>query len=312
MSQPATPKLPAWCADAEERLRFLLVVAVAFHLILIILLGFDFPRSNQNSHTIEITLAPGPSSNPPEQAKFAAQSNQLGAGSDLNEQEAFITERARFNDNQVNKLASKKGLGGTTQLIVDANNQGKANQSRQASAGSIAVVTTSTESTPASQENSAVEAVASSSAAGDATSLSERNSEIASLEARIRNEQQKIAAKGRVARYTSLSTLAHQDAIYLDRWRQRIEAIGNLNYPREARAKGIEGSLRLLVSIRADGSVERLELLESSGQLVLDDAAIRIVRTAAPFEPFTAEMRKRLDRIEVIRTWKFEKETKIY
>jgi protein TonB len=142
--------------------------------------------------------------------------------------------------------------------------------------------------------------------------LSEQSSEIASLEARIRNEQQKIAAKGRVARYTSLSTLAHQDAIYLDRWRQRIEAIGNLNYPREARAKGIEGSLRLLVSIRSDGSVERLELLESSGQLVLDDAAIRIVRTAAPFEPFTAEMRKRLDRIEVIRTWKFEKETKIY
>ena len=311
MSQSATPKLPAWCADADERLRFLLVVAVAFHLILIILLGFDFPRSTQNSHTIEITLAPGASANAPEQANFAAQSNQLGAGSDNNEQEAFITERARFNDNQVNKLASKQGMDGSTELVVEPN-QGKANQSSEAAAGSLAVIATKTDSTLASQENVAKRSIAASSAAGDATSLSERNSEIASLEARIRNEQQKIAAKGRVARYTSLSTLAHQDAVYLDRWRQRIEAIGNLNYPREARAKGIEGSLRLLVSIRSDGSVERLELLESSGQLVLDDAAFRIVRTAAPFEPFTVEMRKRLDRIEVIRTWKFEKETKIY
>ena len=311
MSQSATPKLPAWCADADERLRFLLVVAVAFHLIFIILLGFDFPRSTQNSHTIEITLAPGASANTPEQANFAAQSNQLGAGNDSKEQEASVTERARFNDNQVNKLASKQGMGGATQLVVDPN-QGKANQSSEASAGSLAVITSKTDSTLASQENVAERSIAVSSGAGDATSLSEQSSEIASLEARIRNEQQKIAAKGRVARYTSLSTLAHQDAVYLDRWRQRIEAIGNLNYPREARAKGIEGSLRLLVSIRSDGSVERLELLESSGQLVLDDAAIRIVRTAAPFEPFTAEMRKRLDRIEVIRTWKFEKETKIY
>jgi protein TonB len=67
-----------------------------------------------------------------------------------------------------------------------------------------------------------------------------------------------------------------------------------------------------LVSIKPDGSLKSVEILKSSGYKTLDDAAIRIVRLAAPFQPFSVEMRKNTDILEIIRTWKFEKTTHLY
>lgn len=106
--------------------------------------------------------------------------------------------------------------------------------------------------------------------------------------------------------------MAHDDAIYLDNWRRRIESVGNMNYPEEARRNNINGSLRLLVAISPDGSVVDIEILQSSGHSVLDNAAIRIVQMAAPFQPFTNEMRRTTDRLEIIRTWKFENRASVY
>ncbi|WP_286976953.1 energy transducer TonB, partial [Pseudomonas sp.] len=82
--------------------------------------------------------------------------------------------------------------------------------------------------------------------------------------------------------------------------------IGNLNYPDDARRKRIYGSLRLLVSINRDGSLYEVLVLESSGQPTLDKAAMRIVRLAAPFAPFSGDLID-IDRLEIIRTWRFEK-----
>ncbi|HRF87625.1 MAG TPA: energy transducer TonB, partial [Pseudomonadales bacterium] len=79
----------------------------------------------------------------------------------------------------------------------------------------------------------------------------------------------------------------------------------------EARRKKIYGQLRLVVSLLPDGSIHNIEILQSSGQRILDDAAIRIVRMAAPFAPFPHELRKDVDRLEIIRTWKFEKGDKL-
>jgi protein TonB len=136
--------------------------------------------------------------------------------------------------------------------------------------------------------------------------------DIANLQAKLMLEQEKMAKRPKVTRVTSASTLAHEDADYLDTWRQRIETLGNLNYPEEARANSIHGSLRMLVSIRPDGSVQEVDILKSSGHPTLDDAAIRIVQLAAPFQPFPLEMRERMDLLEIIRTWKFEKGTHVY
>lgn len=93
-------------------------------------------------------------------------------------------------------------------------------------------------------------------------------------------------------------------AQYVEDWRQKVERVGNLNYPAEARGK-LYGSLILTVAIKSDGSLERVELNRSSGHRVLDDAAQRIVHLAAPFAPFPDNIRRDTDIIEITRTWTF-------
>jgi len=93
-------------------------------------------------------------------------------------------------------------------------------------------------------------------------------------------------------------------AQYTENYRQKVERIGNLNYPQEARGR-IYGSLQLAVSIRADGSVDSIDILQSSGFPVLDRAAERIVRMAAPYGEFPPELRKDTDILVITRTWRF-------
>jgi protein TonB len=130
---------------------------------------------------------------------------------------------------------------------------------------------------------------------------------IASLEARLDEQQQAYAERPRVKRLTALSARAAADAAYLHNWRARVEAVGNRYYPEASSRYGIYGDLRLLVAIRHDGEIENIEVLSSSGHAVLDEAAIRIVRMASPFDPFPPELRETTDRLEIIRTWKFSK-----
>lgn len=87
-----------------------------------------------------------------------------------------------------------------------------------------------------------------------------------------------------------------------------MERVGKLNYPAEARRRDITGSLRLLVVIDADGALADVRLVESSGQAILDDAALRIVRLAAPFAPFPPSIRALADTVEIERVWRFQGE----
>jgi periplasmic protein TonB len=93
-------------------------------------------------------------------------------------------------------------------------------------------------------------------------------------------------------------------ALYVEHWRQKVEAIGNLNYPDGARGR-IYGSLRLTVSINADGSVASVDLERSSGYKILDAAAERIVTLAAPYAKFPPEIRRDTDVLVITRTWHF-------
>ena len=94
-------------------------------------------------------------------------------------------------------------------------------------------------------------------------------------------------------------------AYYLDSWRRKVERVGNINYPNEARTRGLSGTLRLLVAIDPDGALKDVRVLASSGHAVLDEGAVRIVHLAAPFSPFTKNMRDRVDVLEIERTWRF-------
>jgi periplasmic protein TonB len=93
-------------------------------------------------------------------------------------------------------------------------------------------------------------------------------------------------------------------ALYVEHWRQKVEAIGNLNYPEGARGRTY-GSLRLTVSINADGSVASVDLERSSGYKVLDAAAEHIVTMAAPYAKFPPEVRRDTDILVITRTWHF-------
>lgn len=109
----------------------------------------------------------------------------------------------------------------------------------------------------------------------------------------------------RVRRLLAGATTTPEFAYYLEAWRRKVERVGNLNYPREARSRGLSGSLRLLVTITADGALRDVRVLETSGHRTLDEAAVHIVRLAAPYAPFSPKMRASTDLLEIERTWHF-------
>lgn len=99
-------------------------------------------------------------------------------------------------------------------------------------------------------------------------------------------------------------TKEYRFARYVDDWRQKIERIGTLNYPESARGR-LYGSLLLTVAIRADGSLEKVVIERSSGEKVLDEAAVEIVKLSAPFATFPPDIRADTDILEITRTWSF-------
>ncbi len=139
----------------------------------------------------------------------------------------------------------------------------------------------------------------------DAQALLARSLEIARLEAEQSALAEQYAKRPRVRTISTLTAKASDDAFYLRQWQEKIERIGNLNYPERIRRENLTGRLRLLVALNPDGSVKEAQVLKSSGHPVLDEAALEIVHLAAPFAPFPRSMRERTDILEIIRTWQF-------
>lgn len=109
-------------------------------------------------------------------------------------------------------------------------------------------------------------------------------------------------------RRISASTKEYAAAAYMRAWEMKVERIGNMNYPQEAKERNINGSLMLSVDIQPDGSVppEGIVVSRSSGHKILDDAAVRIVRLAAPYAAIPEDVLAGSDMLTIIRTWKFE------
>ncbi len=106
-------------------------------------------------------------------------------------------------------------------------------------------------------------------------------------------------------RFLNSSTREYIPARYMREWIDRVERIGNLNYPDQARRRKLNGTLILDVVIDASGRLIKTDLRQSSGHQVLDDAARRIVRLAAPFPPFPEKLRQQADVIHITRSWEF-------
>lgn len=101
------------------------------------------------------------------------------------------------------------------------------------------------------------------------------------------------------------NTVAGPEAAYLRAWVEKVERIGNISYPDEARRHNLSGRLVLEVVVDAWGEVQSLRVRQSSGEAVLDRAAKEIVRLAAPYAPFPPELREKYDQFTIVRTWAF-------
>lgn len=288
---PLQSTLPSSSVDTGDRLSFTLFLAMAVHALLIFGVSFTLPEPGRAAPTLDVTLATHRDAKAPEQADYLAQHNQQASGT-LEEARQLTTEReAEFADTRVRDVNPTPQTRATSAL-----------ERREKT-----VVTTTGESDhrrPDPEETEPQERRIERE--GQLNEQPVLSREIASLQAKLDRQRQEYAKRPRIRRLTSVATQASHDAQYLHEWGQKIERTGNRHYPPEALNRGITGSLRLLVAINPDGTIHKVEILQSSGQSLLDQAAVQIVHLAAPFNGFPPEIRKNYDRLEIIRTWNFE------
>ncbi|HLA74841.1 MAG TPA: TonB family protein [Gammaproteobacteria bacterium] len=324
---PTTVPPPPPITDGD-RLGLTLFFAAVLHAILILgvsIGGFDAKRSLNDFSPIEITLVTRASEKAPEKPDYLAQFNQEGGGNTdepvakpevpppvtppptpapvqelptppqpalmpppPNEPQVSappappeVAEPAKPEPEPPKPAAKRKGKTKAKKPVLTA----------QAT----------------SDEKTAAESVQAPSAAPpSAQQLINRSLEIASLSAQI-NDATRAYAQRPKQKFISAKTQEYKYASYMEAWRAKVERIGNLNYPDEAKRRNLSGSLILDVALNPDGSIteDGITVRRSSGEKILDDAAIRIVRLAAPYAPFPQDIRKETDILHITRTWQF-------
>jgi protein TonB len=271
----------------QTRFRNAVLLALAVHAALI--LSVSFSASNAKSYKtpqIEVTLVSQPSATASEQARQIAQANQEGSG----------------DESDTNEISTRSNLQADTPFVQQAQPQApqkQIDQQRTAVATkAMARHSVTSEKMDDEQEENKLEGVN--------PEFEQLSLEVASLKAELDDVTRTSAEQPRVRRLTATSAKKSVDAAYLLDWRQRLEAVGNQYYPEASIRYGMYGDLRMLVVIRADGSLEDIQVLTSSGYAVLDEAAIKIVRMAAPYAPFPPELKATTDKLEIVRTWYFQ------
>lgn len=272
--------------EGNTRFRNAVLLALALHAALVLGVSFNADNTRDYAPQIEVTLANNPASAAPEDARLIAQSNQEGSG----------------NEARMDQLSSQNNLPThapeqQTALMQSPQEQTDLQQDVLSTTAMARPIVKNDKVKPVQPENRLD---------GVSQEVDRLNQEIASLEAALDENKQMYADRPRVRRLTASSAKQSVDAAYLLDWRRRLEAVGNQYYPQASVRYGIYGELRMLVVIRDDGSLEDIRVLSSSGYAVLDEAAIKIVRMAAPFSPFPPELKATTDKLEIVRTWHFQ------
>ncbi|HEY9198643.1 MAG TPA: energy transducer TonB [Gammaproteobacteria bacterium] len=262
--------------DHGDRLVVSLLIAAALHALIILGISFAPQPEPQDDDlpTLDITLVPERKTAPPEEADYLAQVSQDGGGN--------TPEKVRLQQEQQASAAATpppQPAPVQTREVTQSKGQRK-----------VQVLDDEAGDKPA--------------APASAAELINRSLELASLDEQLRQSMQAYSQRPRQA-FISARTQEFKYANYMNDWVAKVERVGNLNYPDEARRQGVSGSLMLQVSINTDGGVRNIRLLRSSGHKVLDDAAIRIVQLAAPYPPLPQEIRKDTDILHITRTWEF-------
>jgi len=239
---------------------------------------------------MEVTLAQYANEEAPDKADFLAQANQRGSG-DGRDKIAEVTSNtlSEFQGDQqsVSPQQRQDASQQTNNPILTTRNPGYVPQAINERQPNEALV-------PAQQS---VQEIAVQHSIG-------------AIRAKLDQLNQTYSNMPKVARLTSVSTKTAQEAAYMNYFEERIERVGNINYPREARAQRLVGSVQLIVVILPDGSVERVQISTSSGSKILDQAAVRSVKLASPFSAFPRELRDQ-DEVHVIRTWQYQADNRL-
>jgi periplasmic protein TonB len=283
----------AYDFSAADRLGLALFISILVHMVVILGVTFSAPRIRlPGSESLEITLVQTRSDRSPANPQFLAQANQDGGGTS----ESRDIARSPLPMQEMSDQNSRMPLAQPEP------------QQRVNSLSDLIALITGEKARRAVAAREPHPSMKEERVTPERMGLPERNAreaERARLNAEINRNFQEFQAMPR-HKYLNARTQEYKYAAYMDAWRAKVERVGNLNYPEQAKRQGIAGSLVLDVAIKPDGSLQGVQVLRTSGQKVLDDAAVRIVELAAPYAPLPPDMRADVDILHITRTWKFQ------
>ena len=291
MSQPATPALlptgsPRVVGEAPNPISATLLFSLLLHGVLLLGITFHFAKLKPSLPTLDVTLVNVANQEAPDKADFLAQANNSGGGQN--------DKAARPSDLFSGPLPQPNE--GTAAAAVAAA------VAQPSDATPTRMVTTSGKTDFSVNSETAQQQVEPQDAATATESQTEQD--IAKLSAELNRKKVAYAKRPKI-KFLTANTKEYAYAAYMRGWADRVERVGNLNYPEEARRRGLHGDVLLTVVLRLDGSIKSIEVIHSSGEKLLDLAAERIVRLAAPFPP-APQSGEKIDELNITRTWQFE------
>ncbi|MFZ8989950.1 MAG: energy transducer TonB [Pseudohongiellaceae bacterium] len=267
----------------------MIFLSACAHALLVLGVGFTYLTDANDEATIEVTLAQYRSQIQPDDADFIAQENQTGSGS---QDEATVPSSpflSDLNDADINEVRPAP----EAQVLNETPEQPKLTTLTSINAEQVIA---QQRNAPEQEEKQAL---------SEQSSSEEISLAIANLQAQLDLQQQAFARQPRKYTLSSASARKSHEASYLDSWRRRVEAVGNINYPVQARQQQVYGNVRMLIALNASGQISETRIIQSSGESLLDQAAFDIVNLAAPFEPFPEELKAEADILEIVRTFRF-------
>jgi len=272
-----------------ETLILALVLALVLHVAVITQLHFDWLDAADESRApdLDVILVDWATEQPPEEADFLAQANQTGGGEnpELERPSAPPPSQAASDPEPQPEQTPRP------QPDVDPATQPLLARQTQ---------------TPEIEQQE--EPPAEEKQLPDASQLLQQARTVAQT-APDPLAFERVAPKRPRRKFITANTREHLYASYMRNWVAKVERVGNMNYPEQARQRNLEGSLVLSVDVLADGSIERVQVLRSSGYDMLDEAAVRIVRLAAPYAELPPDVRAETDILTITRTWQFSART---
>ncbi|MDD5240934.1 MAG: energy transducer TonB [Sulfuricella sp.] len=272
--------------DQPDRLGLMLLFSVFFHALILFGVTFKTPEMKKSgaATSLDVVLVNRKSASRPVKADTLAQANLDGGGN-------TDADRRAKSPLPVQPRPESEA----------AQKQRQTGQLEQQARTLMTQVKSTQRVAQAPAKSEPKETPANSPTGSD---LAMKSLEAARMEAQISRDWDAYQKKPKRT-FIGARAQEYRFARYAEDWRIKVEKIGNLNYPEEAKRQKIYGSLQLIVNIKSNGSVESVEIKRSSGHKVLDEAAIRIVNLAAPYAPFPEDIRKDTDILGIVRTWNF-------